>query len=276
MRHGWVVLAALLLLGVPGCGSAEAVSSDPLLVAAASDLLPAFTELGESFEERTGRAVRFSFGSSGQLAQQIAAGAPFDVFASADAAFVDAVVAAGRGDTATQHTYASGRLVLWSASGRWAGWDGLPALAGDPAVGTIAIANPEHAPYGRAAREALDATGVLDAVGDRLVLGENVSDTQRLAATGNADAAVIALSLALAADERDPDEGRWVLIDEHLHAPLRQQLVVTAFDDERAGAAASFVELVGSEEGRRIMRRFGFLLPGEELSGDEFSGAVGP
>lgn len=264
-RLAALAAAALLLLS-SGCGGGRVGASDePLLVAAASDLGPAFTELAEDFTAATGHPVDLTFGSSGQLAQQIAGGAPHEVFASASTAFVDSVVAAGRGDDATRATYGYGRLVLWSTAGRWEGWTDLVDLAGDREVEVVAIANPAHAPYGAAAEEALAAAGVLDGVVDRLAYGQNVADAQRLAATGNADAAVVALSLALAGDERG--EGRWELLDDALHAPLEQQLVVTAEDPGRAALAARFVAFVGSEQSRDVLRRFGFLLPGEEQGG---------
>jgi molybdate transport system substrate-binding protein len=254
------LLAALLALLATSCGpGAGAADDDPLLVAAASDLLPAFTELGRSFEAATGEEVVFAFGSSGQLAQQLLEGAPMDLYASADVAYVDRVVAAGIGDPATQVTYAFGRIAIWSPASRWRGWETLTDVADDDEVRFVAIANPEHAPYGRAAREALEIEGVWETIQPRLVFGENISDTQRLAATGDADVAIVALSLALAAHEAG--EGSWTLLDADHHDPLQQDLVVTAADPDRAALAARFVELVGSEEGQQVMRRFGFVVP---------------
>jgi molybdate transport system substrate-binding protein len=259
------VAVAALVAGATGCAvDAGAVTAEePLLIAGAADLRPAFLELGRTFEAETGERVVFSFGSSGQLAQQLIEGAPMDLYASANVAFVEQVLAAGVGDPDTQATYAIGRIVLWSPSTAWGAWDDLAALAGDDRVRTIAIANPEHAPYGAAAAQALAAAGVDDEVAPKLVYGENVADTQRLAASGNADAAIVALSLALASDEAG--EGRWVLLDDALHDPLQQDLLVVAEDDDRAALARRFVAHVGSEEGREVMRRFGFVLPGEDL-----------
>jgi molybdate transport system substrate-binding protein len=263
-----VVLAAVLTAGVAaGCAAAggdgdRAVRTQGLVVAAASDLRPAFEQLGELFEDERDVAVVFDFGSSGQLAQRIIEGAPFDVFASADAGFVDQVLEAGVGEAGTRATYAFGRIVLWSDATDRVGWATPAELAADPGVTTIAIANPEHAPYGLAAEQAFDAAGVLAEVADRLVFGENIADAQRLVETGNADAGVIALSLAIAADERGV--GTWVLVDDGLHEPLQQDLVVTSAEPDRADVARAFVALVDSEPGREVMRRYGFLLPGEE------------
>jgi molybdate transport system substrate-binding protein len=245
--------------------AASPAEAGDLVIAGASDLNPAFTLLGEMFEEETGTDVVFDFGSSGQIAQRIIEGQPVDLFASANAGFVDQVVDAEVGDPGTRLTYAFGRIVLWADDARWRDWDTIEAAVADDEVRNFAIANPEHAPYGMAGRQALVAAGVLDAVDERLVLGENVSDTQRLIETGNADVGIIALSLAVAADERDV--GEWSLIDASLHEPLQQDLVVTTDDPERAARAAEFVAFVASEDGREVMRRFGFLLPGEELDG---------
>jgi molybdate transport system substrate-binding protein len=258
------VVAALGSLTLSACaaGAGAITASDPLVVAGAADLRPAFTVLGERFEEATGERVVFNFGSSGQLAQQLIEGAPMDLFASADVSFVEQVLGAGVGVPDTQTTYAYGRITIWAPTDAWGGWSDVTDLAADEAIRTIAIANPEHAPYGRAAREALIGSGVWEDVAPKLVFGENVADTQRLAASGNADVAIVALSLALASDEAG--DGTWELVDDDLHTPLQQDLVVVSQDAERAGLATRFVDHVGSEEGREVMRRFGFLLPGED------------
>jgi molybdate transport system substrate-binding protein len=259
-------VAALVLAACSTGGGASANDGEvALVVAAASDLRPAFEELGDRYTAAGGGEVVFDFGSSGQLAQRILEGAPFDVFASADVAYVDGVVEAGIGDASTQRTYAYGRLVIWSPEDRWAGWAELRDLATDADITNLAIANPDHAPYGRAAQEALVATGALDAVRDRLVLGENISDTQRLVETGNADVGIIALSLAIAAEERGV--GRWIEVDPDLHDPLQQDLVVTATDPVRSAAARAFLDLVSSDAGREVMNRYGFLVPGEGVDG---------
>jgi molybdate transport system substrate-binding protein len=254
------VAAAAALLSA--CDRDADAAQRPLLVAAAADLRPAFTELGDSFEDATGEEVTFSFGSSGQLTQQLLEGAPMDLFASANRAYVDQVVAAGIGDRATQRTYAFGRLVLWSRADTGVRWEDLDALVADDGLTNLAIANPEHAPYGQAAAEALRSAGIFEQLQPKLVFGENVADTQRLAATGNADAAIIALSLAVAADEAG--EGRWTLLDEDLHEPLEQQLVVTSDDAALATVARRFIDHVTSGDGRAVMRRYGFLGDGED------------
>lgn len=268
--------ALLLALGLlaAACGASDgAVGTDAsagngsppgsppvgeLTVAAASDLRLAFEELGESFEADTGTTVTFSFGSSGQLAGQIMNGAPFDLFASANIDFVDEIVDAGKADGSTSATYAFGRIVVFSPS---EGPDAVTTLDGlaDAGIRHVAIANPDHAPYGVAAEQALRAAGVYDAVRPKLVLGENVSDTLRLATTGNADAAIVALSLVITGDD-----GSWALIDESLHEPLEQALVVTGVDPDRTATAQAFADYVSSQAGREVMNRHGFVLPGED------------
>jgi molybdate transport system substrate-binding protein len=228
-----------------------------LLVAGASDLRPAFEEIGKLFTTQTGTKVTFSFGSSGQLAQQISNGAPFDVFASADKSYVDQVLADGVGDAATKATYAFGRLALWIPSRTQKRIFNVLDLA-DPTVKRIAIANPEHAPYGSAAVQTLKSAKIYELVADKLVYGENVSDTYRLATSGNADAALVSLSLVIA----NSNGGQYVVIPDDAHAPLEQALVVTA-KKPRANSAKAFVSLVSSPAGRTVMRKFGFLLPGD-------------
>ncbi|MFO7547939.1 MAG: molybdate ABC transporter substrate-binding protein [Acidimicrobiia bacterium] len=230
-----------------------------LLVAAAADLRPAFEEIGALYTADTGHEVIFDFGSSGQLAQRIIEGSPVDVYASANVSFVERVLESGRGDPATKATYAFGRITIWSRTDRWRGWSTLDDVVSDPTVRFVAIANPEHAPYGLAAKEALESSGLWETASEKLVFGENISDTQRLADTGDADVAVVALSLALAAGDR----GAWVPIDDGLHAPLEQALVVVTDDPDRTEAARAFAEFVNGEAGRAVMVRYGFVLPGE-------------
>lgn len=252
-RRWWLVASALLVLGA--CGSDDGGDGGAITVAAASDLRFAFEELGQRFTDETGTEVTFSFGSSGQLREQVVNGAPFDVFASADAAYVDAVIDAGRGRAETRADYALGRIVLWAPPGVPLP-DDIAGLA-DPRYRRIAVANPDHAPYGRAALEALEATGIADEVEDRLVYGENISDTLRIAQSGNADIGIVALSLVIT------DGTDHVLVPEALHEPLRQALVVTA-DGDAVGPASAFATFVSSPEGRAVMGRYGFGLPGDE------------
>lgn len=227
-----------------------------LMVSAAADLQLAFTEIAAQFEKETGTRVIFNFGSTGQLAQQIAQGAPVDLFAAANRSFVDDLAARGIVRPDTVQLYARGRITLWTRTDNAIPLQSLADLA-RPEIKRIAIANPEHAPYGVAAREALQNAGVWDTVQPKLVFGENVNQTKQLAETGNVDAAIIALSLSVSSS------GRWVLIPQELHTPLDQALgIVTSTKNEPA--ARAFIDFVNSPAGRALMIKYGFILPGEE------------
>ncbi len=228
-----------------------------LTVSAATDLTPAFEELGDRFTRQTGIQVVYNFGSTGQLAQQIEQGAPVDVFAAANQSYVDELLEQSLVIPDTVGLYAQGRITLWTRADSELEIDDLHDLA-DDAVQRIAIANPDHAPYGVAAREALQSAGLWEALQPRLILGENVAQTLQYAETGNVDVAIVALSLSIAAG----DVGRWALIPAEVHSPLNEALAViqgTPHEEE----ARRFIAFINSEEGRLIMRRYGFILPGE-------------
>jgi molybdate transport system substrate-binding protein len=262
-RAPWVSTAALadarallLLTSLAACSHHGPSAPEPLRVAAAADLSRAFPELGAAFTQATGVAVTFSFGSSGQLARQVIEGAPYGVLASADVAFVDQAIAAGACDAASRAVYAEGRIGLWTPADGVAPAASLAALR-EPRFRRIAIASPEHAPYGRAARQALESAGVWAAVEPRLVYGANVLQALQFAQSGNADVAIVARSLALASG------GRFVPIDPSAHRPLVQALTVCARGAAVAPARA-FARFVASEPGRAILRRHGFTVPGME------------
>jgi molybdate transport system substrate-binding protein len=239
------------------CKSATDAAPASLNVAAAADLAFAFKEVGAAFERATGQNVTFSFGSTGLLARQIIEGAPFDLFAAANVSFAEDVVKAGNCLQDSLTLYARGRIVAWwSKTSSSAPPEALADLA-MPAFTKIAIANPEHAPYGRAAQQALAKAGVWEAVKSKLVYGENVQQTMQFAQTGNVDVAIVALSLATVATEGD-----FFLIADDQHDAIDQALVVCG-KGLRADLARRFAGFVNSEEGREIMRRYGFLLPGE-------------
>lgn len=207
------------------------------------------------FERSTGLPVVFSFGSTGLLARQLSGGAPFDLFAAAHPRFIDDVVAAGVCDPETRALYARGRLALWT---RRAG--ALPAGVAElsqPRFRRIAIANPDHAPYGAAARHVLERTGIWEDVAPRVVLGDNVRQALQFAQTGNADAAIVALALVT----HDADNP-WMILDESLHPPIEQTLAVCTRGQQRAGGEA-FARFVASDTGREVMRRFGFAVPSQ-------------
>lgn len=241
------------VLSLAACGGAD-VGKSPVRVAAAASLAAAFDELAPLFETATGHTVSFSFGSSGLLAKQIGEGAPFDCFASADVARIDEVIAAKAADPATQRVYARGRIAVWCKRGGVEPPATLAELA-DPRFTRIAIANPEHAPYGIAAREALTASHAWRDVQPRMVYGENVRQTLQFAESGNVDAAIVAVSL-IASDRDNP----FVVIPEHLHAPILQALAVCTGGGNRAGGVA-FAAFLATPEAAAVLVRHGFQGP---------------
>lgn len=248
----WLFLLLVLLVAcTPSVNDGSTPSA--LTVSAASDLIPAFERVGALFSSETGIAVTFNFGSSGQLAQQIEQGAPVDVFASASRDYIDELTRSGLIIPDTVTAYALGRITIWTRSDSILQLTGLNDLD-NPAVKRIAIANPAHAPYGAAAREALKNAGIWDQVQDKLVFGNSVSQTLQMAETNSVDAAIVALSLSISTD------GAWVLIPDMTHNPIEQVIgVVRTTKDEQA--ARQFIAFVKSESGTAILKDFGFVIP---------------
>jgi molybdate transport system substrate-binding protein len=251
-----IVAVTLWALGAPAVLAQEAP-----LIAAASDLQFALDEVADQFTAQTRLPIRLTFGSSGNLARQIEQGAPFALYLSADETFVFRL--ADGGHTRDRGVlYAIGRIALFTPRGSPLNADdGLPGIDAALAAGSIrrfAIANPEHAPYGLAAEQALRAFDLWQRLQPHLVLGENVSQAAQFAATGNSQGGIIAYSLALAPSLRE--RGRFALIPEDAHEPLRQRMVLTR---RATPAAERFYEYIQEEPARQIMRRYGFVLPGE-------------
>jgi molybdate transport system substrate-binding protein len=228
-------------------------------VAAAADLKCALTEIAAAHARAGGGQVSLSFGSSGVFRRQIAQGAPFELYLSADEAYVDALIAEGRVE-GPGALYAIGRVALYIPNGSPVKADNklrdLAAAAKDGRLKKLAIANPEHAPYGRAAREALQRVGAWDAVQDKLVLGENAAQAARFAVSGSAQAAILPLSL-VRADELAA-KGGFVTLPESWHAPLRQRMALVKGAGE---AARRFYAFLQSPEARVIFVKHGFVLP---------------
>ncbi len=231
-------------------------------VAAAADLKFAMPEVVAAFEQRhPGIAVTVTYGSSGNFFTQLSNGAPFDLYLSADMDYPRKLIEQGHAAAGSEFLYAVGHLVLWVPNGSPLDLDahGIRAVL-DPGVRKLAVANPRHAPYGRAAQAALKHYGVSEAVQDRLVLGDNIAQTAQFVESGAADAGLIALSLALAPGMRA--KGRFWPVPLDAHPPLEQGGVILnrARDLEAARALRSFLT---GDRGRQILQRFGFLLPGE-------------
>jgi molybdate transport system substrate-binding protein len=241
----------------PGAtASRRASSAEPLLVLAASDLQYAMEEVAAAYEAAGNRKPTLTFGSTGNFTAQIENGAPADLFFAADEGFIDRLLAKELILDDTRQLYATGRIVVTSARSAPLPAQTLQDLT-RPELKVIAIANPEHAPYGRAAQQALQSSGVWPSVEPKLVLGENISETFQLIQTGNADAGIVALSIAMGV----PDSS-YALVDEALHLPLRQAVGVLK-GSRQPDAARAFVAFVNGEQGRPIMRKYGFVLPGE-------------
>jgi molybdate transport system substrate-binding protein len=242
-------------------GSSPQAAANPcgtVTVAAASDLTYAMNEIAANFEKATGCAVRLSMGSSGNFLTQIENGAPFDVFFSADIAYPKKLEAESLAATGSTYLYAIGKIVLWTRKdSRVDVGKGISALR-DPAVQKIAIANPAHAPYGRAAEEALRQSGVYDAVKDRLVLGENISQAAEFVESGNADAGIVALSLVLSPTMKD--KGRAWNIPENLYTPIQQGAVVLRAAPNLPSARL-FLDYIKMPATAALLERYGFVLP---------------
>lgn len=256
----WAILAALLC-GLALTAASPAFAQAPR-IAAASDLKFALDEIAAAFTRETGLAVTPVYGSSGNFRQQIAQGAPFEMFMSADEAFVFALAEAGR-TLDRGELYAVGRIVLFAPHGSPlkpdAGLDDLAAAVADGRIARFAIANPEHAPYGRAAEQALRARGVWDAIRPKLVLGENVSQAAQFASSGSAQGGIFALSLAMS--PQVSALGSYALVPADRHAPLAQRMVLIKGAGETARRFHAYLQQPAA---RAVFRRYGFGLPGEQ------------
>jgi len=254
-------ICTVLIIGVAALGSVwpSVALSEELTIAAASDLNFAFKDLVAEYEKKTGVHVKLSLGSSGNFFSQISNGAPFDLYFSADIRYPQKLGEAGHALPGSLYKYAVGRIVLWTPmESKVDVQKGLDALA-DPAVKKIAIANPKHAPYGRAAVEAMKYFKVYDRVKDKMVLGENVSQAAQFIESGACDIGIVALSLALAPSMKTA--GKYWQIPIESHPPLEQGAVILK-NAKNKEAAKQFLEFVRGSEGQEIMRRYGFTLPG--------------
>jgi len=250
-------LLALLILFTGGLAGAQEIT-----VGAAADMSAALPQLVVAYTKKTGQAVKVSFGSSGNLANQIRNGAPFDVFFSADEEYPQQLIAEGLASQDTLYRYAIGHLVLWVRSDSPLDLSklGMKALL-DPSVKKIAIANPAHAPYGRAAEAALRHFGIYDQVSSRLVLGENVSQAAQFVESGNAQAGLIALSHALAPALKA--KGRYWAVPLDAYPTLNQAAVALSRSNQQ-DAARRFLDFLHTPEATSLLTSYGFSLPVEK------------
>lgn len=255
----FTILAALLLLGACSTGASanpQAKSDAAITVGAAADLQLAFAEIGELFERETGNKVVFTFGSTGILAQQIENGAPIDVFAAANVRYVDQLKAKNLIIENSERLYAIGRIVL--AVNKRVAIDVRRLEDLDrPEIKRIAIANPAHAPYGIAAKEALISAGLWDRVSSKLVIAENISQAMQFVKTGNTEVGIIALSVAQA------PEISYTLIPEDSHSRIAQSMaVIKGTRNEKV--SREFTIFVGEPRALEILRKYGFTIPEEK------------
>jgi molybdate transport system substrate-binding protein len=256
---GWSI--SLALTGAAARAAEPAGAAVPV-IAAAADLNYALPEIAKRFSGQTGKTVKLTMGSSGNFAAQIQQGAPFEIFFSADERYVEKLASAG---LSIDHgaLYAVGRIVLFAPKQSPLRVDaelaGLQTALAEGRIQKFAIANPEHAPYGRAARAALQTAGLWEKIEPLLVLGENASQAVQFAASGGAEGGIIPLSLALAPEVSAL--GSSALLPEAMHPPLRQRMVLL----KRAGETArAFYAFIQQPEAKAILKRYGFVLPGEE------------
>lgn len=247
---GSLAMAAVLLWVGPTAVAEE------ITVAAAADLNYALRDLALRFEQKTGNKVVLSFGASGNLYAQVKAGAPFDLFFSADMDYPKKLASEGIIDGTSLRTYAVGHLVLWVRKTSTLDPQKLKMdLLMKAEVQRIAIANPEHAPYGRAAMAAIEHYGLKEKVASKLAYGENVSQAAQFVQSGNAQAGLIALSLAMSPAMKDA--GSYWELPAEAYPPMRQGVGLVAASKHKAVARA-FVEYVVSPEGVAVLKQYGF------------------
>jgi len=249
-------IAKIFVLTILAAISPGSLAAEKLMIAAASDLKFCLDEIVTSFRQtHAGTDIDVIYGSSGNFKTQIEQGAPYDLYFSADIAFPRELAKAGLASSEVQ-PYAIGRLVLWSLT-----LDASALHLSDLAradISKIAIANPQHAPYGKRAEEALRASGTWEKVEPKLVLGENIAQTAQFVQSGNAQVGIIALSLVLSPELAG--KGSYSLVPDSLHQPLEQGFVITQRASSNA-LAKKFADYIGQPATRQLMARYGFALP---------------
>jgi molybdate transport system substrate-binding protein len=251
-RNLCIAVILALVFAAVSCAARE------ITVAAASDLRFAFQDIATRFQKDTGNSVKLIFGSSGNFFAQIQNGAPFDLFFSADIEYPRKLEAAGLAEPDTLYPYATGKIVLWVANqSKLDLTRGLQILL-DPGIKKVAIANPQHAPYGRAAVAALEREKVYEQVAGKFVLGENISQTASFVVSGSADAGIVALSLALASSMKE--KGRYVEIPADEYPPIEQAAVVLK-SSQKKQIARQFIAFLQTPRILELLRSYGFSAP---------------
>jgi molybdate transport system substrate-binding protein len=268
IHHRTIRRTALTMLVVALCFSLGLrkirAQKHEVSIAAAADLQFAMKDLANQFEKSTGNALHVTYGSSGNFFSQLQNGAPFDLFFSADIDYPKRLQDAGLVEPGSMFPYAVGRIVIWAPANSKLdvanqNWNALL----DASVSKIAVANPEHAPYGRAAVAAMQAAGIYEKVKTKLVFGENISQAAQFVQSGNAQAGIVALSLAISPAMKDGK--RWDIPTDSY--PPVEQAVIMLKDAKDKDAARAFLEFVKSEPGRATLARYGFAIPPAGMAG---------
>ncbi len=249
--------AIALLFSFSALGSGYGAAQE-ITVAAAADLQSVMQEVGTRFQQESGKTVKVTYGSSGNFTQQLQNGAPFDMFFSANLDYPRQLEAAGLTEPGTLYQYATGKIVVWVANGSTLDVSsGLRVLL-DPSIKKIAIANPQHAPYGKAAVAAMQKENVYDQVKDKFVLGENISQTASFVASGSADVGIVALSLALSPNMKE--RGRYSEVPAGDYPPIQQACIVMRSSKNKS-VAEQFQKFIQSPSIRDLFEKFGFAVP---------------
>jgi molybdate transport system substrate-binding protein len=252
----FVSVLALFFVALPARG-------EEITVAAAADLKFAMTDVAGQYEKQTGHKVNVTYGSSGNFFSQLENGAPFDLFFSADIDYARKLDAAGLAEPGTLYLYAIGRIAIWAPPDSKVdvtalGWKALL----DQRVQKIAIANPEHAPYGRAAVAAMQKAGIFDQVKSKLVYGDNISQAAQFVQSGSAQAGIVALSLAISTAMKD---GRRWDIPEDMHPPIEQAAILMKNANNKE-AARAFLDFVKTDGARATLAKYGFTFPAKKTA----------
>jgi molybdate transport system substrate-binding protein len=256
MKFGRLVLAVAIFFGLSGglCAAQE------ITVAAAADLQFVMQEVGARFKSATGKSVKLIYGSSGNFTQQLQNGAPFDMFFSANLDYPKQLDAAGLTEPGTFYQYAIGKIVVWVPNDSKLDVSlGLRALL-NPSLKKIAIANPQHAPYGKAAVAAMQKENIYEQVKDKFVLGENISQAAAFVASGSADVGIVALSLALSPNMKD--KGRYAEVPAADYPAIEQACVIMGSSKNKS-VAQQFLKFIQSSPITELFQKYGFAIPNQ-------------
>lgn len=248
----------LVVLALALTPSGRLCAAQEITVAAAADLQFAMQEVGTRFQQESGKTVKLIYGSSGNFAQQLLNGAPFDMFFSANLDYPKQLETAGLAEPGTFYEYALGKIVVWVPNDSKLDLNvGLKALL-DPSIKKIAIANPQHAPYGKAAVAALQKESIYDQVKDKFVLGENIAQTASFVASGSADVGMLALSLALSPNMKD--KGRYAEVPASDYPAIEQACVIMRASKNK-DVARQFEKFIQSPPIKELFKKYGFAIP---------------